>query len=141
MMSSACFSGTASSLSVIGPPVMRSTLTMRVLPTLAHSVRICRTVTSCASSDTRPSRTESVRGSAHDGVAEDVNINSASASLVIFRRKIYCKSGPLRAEIFNHSGDDLVELHFRLVPDEPRDFREVRYAPRHVFKSCFIGLV
>src|SRR6188508_101616 len=130
MTSSACFSGTASSLSVIGPPVIRSTLTMRVLPTRAHSVRICRTVTSCASSDTRPSRTDSVRTAAQDGVAEHINRNSASASLVIFRLNIHCKSGPLRAEIFDHPGDDFIELHFRLVADELGDFSEVGHPPR-----------
>ena len=67
----------------MGPPVMRSTLMMRVLPTRAHSVRICRTVTSCASSDTSPFCTDNVRPAAQQGDADEVSSNRAKTSLFI----------------------------------------------------------
>ena len=53
-VSSACCSGTSVNCSVSGPPGTRSPFTIVVWPTFAHSARICLSVASFATSDTRP---------------------------------------------------------------------------------------
>src|SRR5262245_66472313 len=68
-MSSAWVSGTLWSSRVSGPPGMRSTFTIFVLPTRAHSVRIWRTLASFATIVTRPFWSDSCTSA--DAVAAD----------------------------------------------------------------------
>src|SRR5688500_13248930 len=138
-MSSACFSGSASSFSVIGPPAIRSTLIICVLPTRAHSVSIWRTVTSCASIDTSPSWIDNVSPPAQEGDAEAISRHSVKSSLFIrFEVNPNYKSGTLDAEVFDDFRDDFVELHFWLVTDQFADFGQVRHPPRHILEPRLI---
>ena len=69
MVSSACASVTLINFTVSGAPVMRSAPTIFVPPTLPHSVRIVRTGTAVASTETRPSWKSSFRLCAAAGQA------------------------------------------------------------------------
>src|SRR5258707_8606514 len=131
--SSACPSGTSASSRVIGPPGMRSTLTIFVWPTRAHSVRICRSVASIATIETRPLFSVTLTSAeAEPAATRDRQMAMASAFMLFIL---------LLSEVIDDLGENLVKLIPGLVIDESFDPGEIRHAPRHVFEPRLVRLI
>src|SRR5215471_3236587 len=124
---------------------MRSTLTIFVCPTRAHSVSICRTVASLATIDTRPFCI--VRRTSAEAVEAATSEITAANRADFMVKKQYT---PLSArskrrlfppEVVDDLREDVVDLVLRLVTDERSDARQVGNPARHVLESRFVRLV
>lgn len=133
---------------------MRSPLTIWVRPTLPHSLRICRTDTSRATSVTRPSRNSSFSSAARAGIA--VTISTAATVKANVSRTVLVTVFSIRAlarrfkhgqerlallKVVDNSGDDVVECDARFVADRSLDFADVGYPTRHVFEARLVRLI
>src|SRR5262245_33720011 len=108
--SSACSSYTSVSWIVIGPPAIRSALTIVVLPTRAHSVRISRTVALVAVTVMRPSLIASFT-SARAGKALPHIRNAAMvpAVKILIAPSVYATLLSFAPEIIDDLQKDVVE--------------------------------
>src|SRR5712692_5020619 len=127
------------SSSVIGPPGIRSTLTIFVWPTRAHSVRIWRIVASFATIDTRPlCIVTCTSAEAVDAATSQVAIPKSTAFMVKTQYTPFSHdpAGPLLLpEVVDHLRQDGVELMLWLIRDQRLHARQVGHAPRHVLES------
>src|SRR2546423_4956134 len=100
---------------------MRSAFTIFVLPTRAHSARICRTVASFATIVTRPLRSDSCTSARTAGAAAS-QATTASAMVEIENRMLTFPRSIdlLLTEIVDDLREDIVESELGLVADHFR---------------------
>src|SRR5476649_657119 len=149
---------------------MRSTLMILVWPTRAHSVRICRSVASFATTDTRPFCMVTLTSAKAVELARSHAAAPMTSGFRVFMVPLqYTPPGPghpsrvcrrtverepfrrafetavygtsLAPEVVDDLGQDVVEIESRLVLDQRLDARQVGHPARHVLEPRLVGLV